>query len=309
MATALYSTVEEEIAVLKKERNAVILAHNYQEGPIQDIADLCADSLRLAQYAATTDADVIVFCGVHFMAETASILCPDKKVLIPDLEAGCSLASMVKPADVKKWKDEHPGAVVVAYVNTPAAVKALSDYCCTSSNAVKVVNAIPQNKEVLFIPDYFLGRYVQTQTGRKNMHLWPGYCTIHVRIKTEDIQKLRSDHPDAEFLMHPECGCMTGTMHLADRILSTEGMIKRAKESQAREFIIATETGILHRLRKDNPDKIFYSAAQNAVCEHMKRNTIEKLADSLEKLQYEVKVPKELADKARLPIERMLALA
>jgi quinolinate synthase len=307
MAKALYSTIEEEILVLKKERNAIILAHNYQVGEIQDAADLCADSLRLAQYAAKTDAQVIVFCGVHFMAETASILCPDKMVLVPDIEAGCSLANMISPQALQKWKEEHPGAVVVAYVNTSAAVKALSDYCCTSSNAIKVVQSIPQNKEILFIPDFFLGRYVQAQTGRK-IHLWPGYCTIHVRIKTEDIFKLRKEHPQAEFLMHPECGCLTGTMHLADRILSTEGIVNYVKESPAQEFIIGTETGILHRLQKDNPEKIFYPAAQNAVCEHMKRNTLEKVADSLEKLQHEVKVSEELADRARLPIERMLAI-
>ena len=199
MARTLYDTIEEEILSLKKERNAVILAHNYQRGEIQDLADLCADSLRLAQYAAKTDADVIVFCGVHFMAETASVLCPDKLVLIPDLEAGCSLAAMIQPEALKKWKDEHPDGIVVAYVNTSAAVKALSDYCCTSSNAVKVVQSIPEDKEILFIPDYFLGRYVQAQTGRK-IHLWPGYCTIHVRIKSEDILELKEDHPDAELL-------------------------------------------------------------------------------------------------------------
>lgn len=304
----LYSTIQEEILALKKERNAIILAHNYQTGDIQDLADLCADSLRLAQYAAKTDADVIVFSGVHFMAETASILCPDKIVLIPDLEAGCSLANMVDIQALQKWKDEHPGAVVVAYVNTSAAVKALSDYCCTSSNAVKVVQAIPEDKEILFIPDFFLGRYVQEKTGRK-IHLWPGYCNIHVRIRAEGIKALRQEHPQAEFVMHPECGCLTGTMHLADRILSTEGMVNYVKESQAHEFIIATETGILHRLQKDNPEKVFYPASSDAVCEYMKRNTLEKIVESLEKLQYQVKVPKALADKARLPIERMLALA
>ena len=292
---------------LKKERNAVILAHNYQVGEIQDVADLCADSLRLAQYAAKTPADVILLCGVHFMAETASILCPDKKVLVPDLEAGCSLANMVNTKVLQQWKEDHPDVVVVAYVNTSAAVKALSDYCCTSSNAVKVVESIPSDKEILFIPDFFLGRFVQEKTGRK-IHLWPGYCTIHARIKTADIQNLREKHPRAEFLMHPECGCMTSSMHFADRILSTEGMINYAKESDADEFIIATETGILHRLQKDNPKKIFYPAAGNAVCEHMKRNTLEKVAESLEKLQYEVKVPRDLAEKARLPIERMVKI-
>ncbi|MBI3266553.1 MAG: quinolinate synthase NadA [Chlamydiae bacterium] len=307
MSKVLYSSLEEEVLSLKRERNAIILAHNYQIGEIQDIADLCADSLRLAQYAAKTDADVILFSGVHFMAETASILCPDKLVLVPDLEAGCSLAGMVDTDQLKKWKDEHPEGVVVAYVNTSAAVKALSDYCCTSTNAVKVVNSIPRDKEILFIPDYFLGRYVEAQTGRA-IHLWPGYCTIHVRIKGSEIEKLKGEHPKAEFLMHPECGCMTSTMHLADRILSTEGMVNYVHESPAQEFIIATETGILHRLQKDNPHKTFYPAARNAVCEYMKRNTLEKIVDSLENLQYEVKVPKELANRARLPIERMLKI-
>lgn len=307
MAKSLYATIEEEILSLKKERNAIILAHNYQVGEIQDIADLCADSLKLAQYAAKTTADIILFSGVHFMAETASILCPDKKVLVPDLEAGCSLANMISPQALQEWRRDHPNAVVVSYVNSSAAVKALSDYCCTSSNAVKVVRSIPEDREILFIPDYFLGRYVQCETGRR-LHLWPGYCTIHVRIKSNDIQQLRSEHPQAEFLMHPECGCLTGTMHLADRILSTEGMINYVKESPATEFIIATETGILHRLQKDSPCKRFYPAAPNAICEHMKRNTMEKIADSLENLQYEVKVPKDLADRARLPIERMLAI-
>ncbi len=307
MAKVLYPTIEEEILALKKERNAIILAHNYQVGEIQDIADLCADSLKLAQYAAKTDADTIVFCGVHFMAETASILCPEKTVLIPDLEAGCSLANMIDVVALQKWKDEHPGAVVVAYVNTSAAVKALSDYCCTSSNAMKVVQSIPEDKEILFVPDFFLGRYVQMKTGRK-IHLWPGYCNIHVRIRSEDIQTLKHDHPKAEYIMHPECGCLTGTMHMADRILSTEGMVNYAKESKANEFIVATETGILHRLQKDSPNKTFYPASSNAVCEYMKRNTMEKVVASLEKLQYQVKVPKELADRARLPIERMLSI-
>lgn len=309
MRNALYSTIQDEILELKKRRNAVILAHNYQVGAIQDIADLCADSLKLAQFASRTDADVILLCGVHFMAETASILCPDRRVLVPDLEAGCSLANMIDAEALKKWKLEHPEAVVVAYVNTTAAVKALSDYCCTSTNALKVVNSIPADREVLFIPDFFLGRYVQKLTGRTNMHLWSGYCTVHARIKDQDVKRLRCDHPGAEYVMHPECGCLTGTMHLADRILSTEGMIRYAKESSAKEFIIATETGILHRLQQDNPEKRFYPAAENAVCEHMKRNTLEKVADSLEKLQHEVRVPPDLARQARLPIERMLAIS
>jgi len=308
MAKTLYNTIQEEIAALKRERNAVIVAHNYQVGEIQDVADFLGDSLNLARWARDTDAEVILFCGVHFMAETASILCPEKKILIPDLEAGCSLADMIRPEDVRRWKLEHPEGVVVAYVNTSAAVKAESDYCCTSANAESVVRVIPKEKEILFIPDFYLGSYVKAQTGRKNMELWRGYCPSHVLIQSEDINQLRAEHPKAEFIMHPECGCLTKSMHLADRILSTEGMTRYVKESSAKEFIVATETGILHRMRKENPAKKFYPASEFAVCNYMKMNTLEKVVESLENLQYEVKVPKELAERARLPIERMIAI-
>ena len=309
MAKKIYNTIEEEITALKKERNAIILAHNYQIGEIQDIADFTGDSLRLAQQATKTDAEVILFSGVHFMAETASILCPDKKVLVPDLEAGCSLADMIRPEDIREWKEKHPEGVVVCYVNTSAAVKAESDYCCTSSNAEQVVRSIPGGKEILFVPDFFLGTYVKERTGRTNMELWRGYCPTHVLIQSGEINKLRAEHPQAEFLMHPECGCLTKSMHLADRILSTEGMVRYVKESGAREFIVATETGILHRMRKDNPEKVFIPANPQAVCNYMKMNTLEKVVHSLETLQYKVKVPAELAQRARRPIERMLALA
>ena len=308
MSKHIYATIQDEIAALKKERNAVILAHNYQVGEIQDIADFTGDSLRLAQEATKTSAEVILFSGVHFMAETASILCPDKKVIVPDLEAGCSLADMIRPEDIREWKAKHPEGVVVCYVNTSAAVKAESDYCCTSSNAEKVVRAIPEDKEILFVPDFFLGTYVKEKTGRKNLELWRGYCPTHVMIQSHEIDKLRAEHPAAEFLMHPECGCLTKSMHLADRILSTEGMTRYVKESSAREFIVATETGILHRMKKENPGKQFYPASEFAVCHYMKMNTLEKVVESLENLQYEVKVPKELADRARLPIERMIAI-
>ena len=308
MAKTLYSNIQDEIRALKRERNAVIVAHNYQVGEIQDVADFLGDSLNLARWARETDAEVILFCGVHFMAETASILCPDKKVLVPDLEAGCSLADMIRPEDVRRWKLEHPAGVVVAYVNTSADVKAESDYCCTSANAENVVRVIPKEKEILFIPDFYLGTYVKTQTGRMNMHLWRGFCPSHVLIQSADIRKLRKEHPKAEFIMHPECGCLTKSMHLADRILSTEGMTRYVKESPAREFIVATETGILHRMRKENPEKKFYPASEFAVCHYMKMNTLEKVVESLENLQYEVRVPKELADRARLPIERMIAI-
>lgn len=307
MSKALYASIEDEIKALKKKRNAIILAHNYQVGEIQDLADYTGDSLGLSQRAASTDAEVIVFCGVHFMAETASILCPDKKVLIPDMEAGCSLAEMVSPQAIRKWKEKHPDAVVVAYVNTSAAVKAESDYCCTSSNAVKVVQSIPEDKEILFIPDFFLGRYVKEKTGRQ-IHLWKGYCTVHVRIEPEEIIKLKKSHPEAVFLVHPECGCMTSMMDYADEVLSTEGIIQYTCQSSAKEFIIATENGILHRLYKDNPGKTFYPAATNAICEYMKKITVEKLADSLDLMQYEVRVPNEIAERARLPIQRMLEI-
>jgi len=265
--------------------------------------------LNLARWAKESDAEVILFSGVHFMAETASILCPDKLVLVPDLEAGCSLADMIRPEDVRRWKLEHPQGVVIAYVNTTAAVKAESDYCCTSANAVKVVQAIPPDKEILFIPDFYLGSYVKAETGRENMHLWRGYCPSHVLIQSEEINRLRAEYPRAEFLMHPECGCLTKSMHLADKILSTEGMVRYARESSAQEFIVATETGILHRMRKENPEKRFIPASEHAVCHYMKMNTLEKVVESLENLQYEVKVSLELAERALLPIKRMLAIS
>lgn len=302
----IYSTIEEEISALKRERNAVILAHNYQVGDIQDIADFTGDSLRLSQEAAKTKADVIVFCGVQFMAETASILSPDKKILIPDLDAGCSLSSMVSPEDVRKWKEAHPGGVVVTYVNTSAAVKAESDYCCTSSNAVKVVESIPRDREILFVPDFYLGSYVKKQTGRTNMTIWQGYCHVHVMISSQKIDEMRHEHPKAEVLMHPECSCMTKVMDKADQVLSTEGMVKHVRDSNRNEFVIATETGVIHKMEKENPGKKFYPAVKQAVCGYMKLNTLEKIVHSLEKLQYEVKVPKEIADRARIPIERML---
>jgi quinolinate synthase len=308
MARTLYDNIQDEVLALKRERGAVIVAHNYQVGEIQEVADFLGDSLNLARWARETKAEIILFCGVHFMAETAPILCPDKKVLVPDLEAGCSLADMIRPEDVRQWKKEHPEGVVVAYVNTTAEVKAEADYCCTSANAEKVVRFIPEEKEILFIPDFFLGSYVKAQTGRKNLHLWRGYCPSHVLIQSDDIKKLRAEHPQAEFLMHPECGCLTKSMHLADRILSTEAMVRYAKESPAEEFIVATETGILHRMRKENPGKRFYPASEQAVCHYMKMNTLEKVVESLEQMQYEVKVPKDLAEKALLPIERMLAI-
>ncbi|HKQ32074.1 MAG TPA: quinolinate synthase NadA [Thermodesulfobacteriota bacterium] len=313
-----YREISEEIKRLKKEKNAVILAHNYQLPEVQDAADFTADSLALSQMAARTEADIIVFCGVHFMAETASIISPRKKVLLPDLGAGCSLADTIDADQLREWKKEHPRAVVVSYVNTTAEVKAESDYCCTSSNAVKVVNAVPEDKEILFLPDMFLGAYAAKVTGRK-IHLWPGECHVHAGIRTADLDEMKHSHPGAELVVHPECGCTTnllyqglngggtnGNGHI--KFLSTGGMIKYAKESRAKEFIIATETGMLYKLRKDNPDKTFYPARDNAVCKYMKMITLEKVLHSLEEEVYEVKVPEHIAVKAKKSIDRMLEI-
>ncbi len=308
MTKHIYNSIEEEILALKRERNAVILAHNYQIGDIQDIADFTGDSLKLSQQAAETTADVIVFCGVHFMAETASILSPEKTVLIPDLKAGCSLSGMVSPEDIRNWREKHPDGLVVTYVNTSAAVKAESDYCCTSANAVKVVENIPREREILFVPDFYLGSYVQQKTGRTNMTIWKGYCHVHMMINSERIETLRQENPNAEFLVHPECSCMTKVMHKADHVLSTEGMIKHVRESKAGEFIVATETGILHKMRKEHPEKNFTPAVENAVCGYMKMNTLEKIVESLEKMQHEIRVPEAVAKRALLPIQRMLAV-
>ena len=308
--------VEEEIRRLKEEKNAVILAHNYQLPEVQDIADFTGDSLSLSQMAADTEADIIVFCGVHFMAETASIISPHKKVLIPDLKAGCSLADTINADQLREWKKEHPDAVVVSYVNTTAEVKAESDYCCTSSNAVKVVSSVPEDKEILFLPDMFLGAYAAKVTGRK-IHIWPGECHVHAGIRMQDIEEMEHEHPGAEMVVHPECGCTTSLMYQGlngspsngnghIKFLSTGGMIKYAKSSPAKEFIIATETGMLHGLRKENPDKVFYPARENAVCKYMKMITLNKVLRSLREEVFEVKVPEHTASRARKSIDRML---
>ncbi|MCI2430014.1 quinolinate synthase NadA [Candidatus Acetothermia bacterium] len=306
----------EEIKRLKTEKHAVILAHNYQVPDVQDCADFVGDSLGLSHAAAKTDADLIVFCGVHFMAETASIICPEKKVLLPDLDAGCSLAATINAEQLRQWKAQHPNAVVVSYVNTTAEVKAESDYCCTSTNAVKVVQAIPPDKEILFLPDMFLGAYVERVTGRK-MHIWMGECHVHAGIRPQDVEAAREAHPDAELLVHPECGCSTSCMYLQaagalngfkTQIFSTEGMVRYAKESSGREFIVATEVGILHRMEKEAPGKKFYPANENAICEYMKKITLEKVLRSLREEIYEIRVPEPTASKARRAIERMLAI-
>ncbi len=303
-----------EIDRLRKEKNAVILAHNYQIADIQDLADYVGDSLGLSKTAASTDAETIVFCGVHFMAETASILSPHKKVLIPDLEAGCSLADSINVDQLKKWKQENPEAVVVSYVNTTAEIKAETDYCCTSSNAVQIINAIPKNKEILFLPDKFLGSYVKTITGR-SINIWNGACHVHEKIGELNFANSEKAFSNAEFLIHPECGCSTSCMvkslknqKLKLNIYSTEGMLNRVAESESEEFVIATEVGILYRMKKNNPAKKFYPASEKSVCEYMKMITLENLYEALLYDQYEVKVEKELADKARLPIQRMIQI-
>jgi quinolinate synthase len=310
-------TLHQQIRALARERNAVILAHNYERPEVQDVADFVGDSLGLSREAARTPADVIVFCGVHFMAETAAILSPEKTVLLPDMAAGCSLASTINAAQLRAWKSEFPGAVVVSYVNTTAEVKAESDYCCTSGNAVDVVNSIPADQTVLFLPDFFLGAHVKRVTGRENMEIWVGECHVHAGIDADDIRARRAAHPSAEFLIHPECGCATSVVEAVSagdieadgvQILSTEGMIRRPAQSPASEFIVATEVGILHRLRRENPEKTFYPANERAVCAFMKVTTLDKVLTSLSRMQHRITVPPDVARRARRAIERMVAI-
>jgi quinolinate synthase len=309
--------LHEEIRELARERNAVILAHNYERPEVQDVADYVGDSLGLSREAAKTDAEVIVFCGVHFMAETAAILSPQKTVLLPDLAAGCSLAATIDAQQLRAWKAEHPGAVVVSYVNTTAEVKAESDYCCTSGNAVEVVQSIPAEKEILFLPDMFLGAHVRRVTGRRNIHVWMGECHVHAGIDPEHINLQRAAHPHAEFLIHPECGCATPVVEAISagdidptgvHILSTEGMIKRPGDSPADEFIVATEIGILHRLRRAHPTKTFYAANDRAQCAYMKVTTLPKVRHALDTLTHQITVPDDVAARARRAIERMIAI-
>jgi quinolinate synthase len=321
MTTTAYrddvTALQEEIKALARERNAVIIAHNYERPEVQDVADFIGDSLGLSREAARTDADIIVFCGVHFMAETAAVLSPQKMVLLPDLAAGCSLAATVDGDQLRAWKAEHPGAVVVSYVNTTADVKAESDYCCTSGNAVEIVNSIPADTPILFLPDMFLGAHVRRVTGRQNMHVWMGECHVHAGIDPEHIERERAKHPGAEFLIHPECGCATSAVDAVSagavdpegvQILSTEGMINRPKISAAEDFIVATENGILHRLRRENPTKRFYPASDLAICAYMKVTTLPKVLNSLQRLEHHITVEPEIAAKARTAIERMIAI-
>ncbi|MDC0063528.1 quinolinate synthase NadA [Candidatus Nitrosopelagicus sp.] len=310
--------LKDKIEELKKKKDVVILAHNYQIPEVQDIADFVGDSLGLARQAAKTPHKTILFCGVHFMAETAAIISPEKKVLIPDTNAGCSLSDSINIDQLKKWKSEHPNAITVGYVNTTAEIKSELDYCCTSSNAVNVVKAIPDEKEILFLPDMFLGSYVAKMTGRKNMLIWAGECHVHAGITPDHVKEKLNSLTNAEFLIHPECSCTTPMMYdVANgsyksnqvQILSTEGMMNHVKNSKSNEFVVATETGILYRMKQQNPDKKFIPASEKAECEYMKMITLEKVYDSLLNDENVVTVPKETADKARLAIERMLAIS
>jgi quinolinate synthase len=313
--------LKREVRALAEERGAVILAHNYQVPEVQDVAHYVGDSLGLSRQAAEADGDVIAFCGVHFMAETASILCPEKTVVIPDLDAGCSLADSITADELRAWKAQHPGAVVVMYVNTTAEVKAETDYCCTSSNAVQVVEHIwrehGEDTEILFGPDMFLGAYVEKVTGRR-MTVWTGECHVHAGIRPSDIADVRAANPGADFLIHPECGCSTSVMEYVaagdvdaenTHMLSTGGMLTHARESDADTFIVATETGMLHPLEQENPGKHFVPANRAAVCQFMKMITLPKLRDSLRDLSPVVEVPAHIADRARIPIERMVAIS
>ena len=302
---------------LKQERNAVILAHNYQIPEIQDVADFTGDSLALSRIAAETDADVIVFCGVHFMAESAKILSPDKTVLIPDAKAGCSLADSITAEQLQQWKEEFPDAVVVSYVNTTADVKALTDICCTSSNAVEVVASIDPDKEILFCPDQFLGAHVKRETGRDNMHIWAGECHVHAGINGKQLADQAAAHPDAPLYIHPECGCANSAIYLAgegvidpDRVhmLSTGGMLDQAAQDTEGTVLVATEVGMLHQLQLKSPNTDFQPVNPQASCSYMKMITPEKLVACLREMKDDVTVPEDVAAKARRSLERMIAI-
>ena len=306
----------ERVRALAEEKDAVILAHNYQVPEIQDVAHHVGDSLALSRIAATVPQSTIVFCGVHFMAETAKILSPDKTVIIPDERAGCSLADTITADQLRAWKAEHPGAVVVSYVNTTAAVKAETDICCTSSNAVEVVASVPADREILFCPDQFLGAHVQRMTGRR-MHIWMGECHVHAGINGAELKAMVSAEPDAELFVHPECGCATSAMYLASegvvpkertRILSTGGMLEAARTTKSRKVLVATETGMLHQLRKVNASTDFQPVNRAAVCKYMKMITPEKLENALRTGNDVVDVPRDVSERARASVERMIAI-
>jgi quinolinate synthase len=300
-------SIEEKIQELKRERGAIIIAHNYQPDEVQAIADFTGDSLELSRKAAELEEETVVFCGVHFMAETAAILSPEKTILIPDPFAGCPMADMITAEQLRAWKAEHPGAAVVCYVNSSAAVKAECDLCCTSSNAMKIVASVPEDQTILFVPDTHLGNYVKKQLGRENMLMWDGYCPTHSRIRDIDLLREKQEHPNAIIMAHPECPLPI--RELADELLSTGQMCAFAKESDATEFIVATELGILFRLRNENPDKKFYAVSDRAICPNMKKIDLEKILWSLQDMQHRVVVPEETANKARRSIEAMLELS
>ncbi|MCX6348557.1 MAG: quinolinate synthase NadA [Candidatus Aureabacteria bacterium] len=298
------ASLAERILTLKRDLNAVILVHNYQRDEVQEIADFLGDSLDLSRKAARTPAEIIVFCGVHFMAETAAILCPDRLVLLPDLAAGCPMADMITPEALRELKREHPAAIVAAYVNTSAAVKAEADICVTSANAAEIVSRLPADREIIFIPDQYLAAHVSKKTGRK-LIAWPGYCPTHVGILYEDIEREKRLHPGALVMVHPECPAAENDA--AEEVLSTSGMVRFARESSAREFIVGTEVGLISRLKRENPEKVFYPATERAVCPNMKRITLEKVLWSLEDRQFEIKVPEEIRVKAKRAVDAMLA--
>lgn len=300
----MQNKLKEKISRLKEQKKAIILAHNYQLGEVQDAADFVGDSLELSQRAAQTKAEVIVFCGVHFMAETASILCPDKLVLLPDLNAGCPMADMITAEKLRQKKKEHPKSAVICYINSSAAVKAEADVCCTSANAVKIVESV-EAEEILFVPDQYLGQYVAAKTGKK-MIFWPGYCPTHARILPDHIEKLKQDYPLARVVVHPEC--RPEVIALADEVLSTGGLCRYAQTSQAKEITVGTEIGIIHRLRKENPDKRFIPVSEQAVCPNMKLITLEKIIYSLEETVFEVKVSPEIRARAITAVNKMLAV-
>jgi quinolinate synthase len=306
-----------DVRELARQRNAVLLAHNYQVPEIQDIADHVGDSLALSRIAAQCAASTIVFCGVHFMAETAKILAPDKTVLIPDARAGCSLAESINAEQLRDWKRQHPGAVVVSYVNTTAEVKAETDICCTSANAVEVVSSIPAEREVLFLPDQFLGAHVQRVTGRRNLHIWAGECHVHAGINGAALAAKAAAAPEAELYIHPECGCATSALYLAGegavparqvRILSTGGMLKAARTTGAREVLVATEIGMLHQLRRAAPGVDFRAVNDRASCRYMKMITPAALLRCLREGTDEVHVPREIVERAREAVQRMIAI-
>ncbi|MDD3987858.1 MAG: quinolinate synthase NadA [Candidatus Omnitrophica bacterium] len=303
--TKALSPLGQKIRELKKKRNAVILAHNYQLPEVQEVADFRGDSLELSRVAAKTDAEIIVFCGVYFMAETAAILSPQKKVIMPDIYAGCPMANMLKADELKELKKGHPDAVVLGYVNTSAEVKAELDYCCTSTNAIAVVNALRDRKEIIFVPDKYLADFVAKKTGRK-MIIWDGFCPTHIKILPEDVKREKKFHPFAKVMVHPEC--LPQVVSMADAVISTSQMAKFAKESEATEFIVGTEIGLVYRLKKDNPKKEFYPASERAVCPNMKRTTEEKIVSALEEMKEEVRVPEDIRIRAKKSIDRMLEI-